>query len=144
MHQILEKIEAIIDVDLPTVSNLSNVTSILNELEDISWVGFYLVGENYLYLGHFQGEAACSRIAFDKGVCGHCYQNKKTIIVPDVHEFKGHIACSSSTNSEIVTPIIKNSKVRALIDVDSTSFNRFGKTEKELLEAVARLLSPLF
>lgn len=144
MHQILEKIEAIIDIDLPLVSNLSNVTSILNELEDINWVGFYLIGENYLYLGPFQGEVACSRIAFDKGVCGHCYQNKKTIIVPDVHEFKGHIACSSSTNSEIVTPIIKNSKVEALIDVDSTSFNRFGKTEKELLEAVARLLSPLF
>ena len=144
MHPLLEKVKAIIDINLPLVSNLSNVSAILNELEDINWVGFYLVGKDYLYLGPFQGEIACTTIKFDKGVCGYAYQKKETVIVPNVHEFKGHIACSSLTNSEIVTPIIKNSKVKALIDIDSISYNRFGETEKQLLEAVAELLSSLF
>lgn len=144
MDSIIKKISSIIDKSLPLVSNLSNVSSILNELEDINWVGFYLVDKDYLYLGPFQGEVACTRIQFNRGVCGHCYQSKKTVVVPDVHEFKGHIACSSLTNSEIVTPIIKDNEVVALIDIDSTSFGRFQESDKELLESVASLLSPLF
>ena len=144
MHPLSEKVSAIIDPNLPLVSNLSNASAVLNELEDINWVGFYLVGKDYLYLGPFQGEVACTTIKFEKGVCGYAYQKRETVIVPNVHEFKGHIACSSLTNSEIVTPIIENSKVEALIDIDSTTLNRFSEKEKQLLEEVAKLLSPLF
>lgn len=144
MQNLLDKIKAVIDTELPLVSNLANVSAILNELEDINWVGFYLVGKDYLYLGPFQGEVACTRINFDKGVCGYCYQIKKTVIVDNAHEFKGHIACSSLTNSEIVTPIIVNSEVKALIDIDSTSFNRFKEIDKEFLESVASALTILF
>ena len=144
MHPLSEKVSAIIDPNLPLVSNLSNVSAVLNELEDINWVGFYLVGKDYLYLGPFQGEVACTTMKFDKGVGGYAYQKRETVIVPNVHKFKGHIACSSLTNSEIVTPIIKNLKVEALIDIDSTTLNRFSEKEKQLLEEVAKLLSPLF
>lgn len=145
MYQILLKqIEAIIDDKLPLVTNLSNVSALLNKLENINWCGFYLNNDKSLYLGPFQGEVACTIIPFNKGVCGAAFTKKETIIVPNVNEFEGHIACSSASKSEIVTPIILNDKVVAVIDIDAPIFDRFHNEEKSFLEEVAKILAPLF
>ena len=109
MNTILSQLKAIIDPKLPLVSNLSNATAILNQLENLNWCGFYLADHETLYLGPFQGEVACTVIPFSKGVCGYAASKKETVIVPDVNAFKGHIACSSLSKSEIVTPIIVDS-----------------------------------
>ncbi len=145
MYQILLKqIEAIIDDKLPLVTNLSNVSALLNKLENINWCGFYLSNDKSLYLGPFQGEVACTIIPFNKGVCGAAFTKKETVIVPNVNEFEGHIACSSSSKSEIVTPIILNGKVVTVIDIDAPIFDRFHNEEKSFLEEVAKILAPLF
>ena len=124
----LEKqISAIINKKYPLITNLSNASAVLNQLDNINWCGFYLVKEDGLYLGPFQGEVACSYISFNKGICGRCYREKKTIIVDDVLADKEHIACSSLSRSEIVTPIIKDNVVVALIDIDAPIKNRFNK-----------------
>ena len=141
---LLEQIKSIINKDLPLVSNLSNVSAILNKLEDNNWVGFYLVKDDSLYLGPFQGDVACTIILKGKGVCGTSFEKKETIIVPDVNKFSGHIACSSLSKSEIVTPIIKDNQVKAVIDIDSPIYDRFTVEDKELLEAIADLLKDLF
>lgn len=144
MSLLKSQISAIIDKELPLITNLSNASAVLNQLEDINWCGFYLVDDQRLILGPFQGEVACTIIPYGKGVCGTSFQRKETIIVPNVNEFPGHIACSSLSKSEIVVPIIKNEKVVALIDIDSPIYNRFTNIEKSLLEEVAQLLSELF
>ena len=141
---LLKQVKSIIDKDLPLISNLSNVSAILNQLDNLNWCGFYLVKDNYLYLGPFQGEVACTTIPYGKGVCGTAFKEKKTIIVDDVNKFIGHIACSSLSKSEIVTPIIKNGNVVAVIDIDSPIFNRFNNEDKVFLEEIASLLSELF
>ncbi len=110
---------------------------IFHYLDDVSWCGFYLLDGNELYLGAFQGKAACTRIKIGKGVCGTAYQKEKTIIVDDVNTFPGHIACDSASRSEIVVPI----EGFGVLDIDSTSFSRFGEREKILLEEVMKLLS---
>ena len=143
MELLLKQIESIIDKDLPLVSNLSNVSAILNQMEDINWVGFYIVDGDFLYLGPFQGDVACTKIEKGKGVCGTAFARKETIVVPNVNEFKGHIACSSLSKSEIVVPIIKDDAVIAVIDIDSPIFDRFHEKEKEGLEKVAKLLSKI-
>ena len=144
MKLLLSQVKNIIDPNIPLVSNLSNVSAILNQMENINWVGFYLVKNDTLYLGPFQGDVACTIIPKGKGVCGTSFEKKETIIVPNVNEFKGHIACSSLSKSEIVTPIIKNNEVVALIDIDAPIFDRFSNEDKELLEEVASVLAPLF
>lgn len=145
MNEILIKqVKSIIDESLPLVTNLSNVSALLNKLDNINWCGFYLADENHLYLGPFQGEVACTTIPFNKGVCGAAYTNKETVIVPDVNQFEGHIACSTASKSEIVTPIILNKQVVGVIDIDSPIYDRFHNEEKLLLEEIAKLLSPLF
>ena len=144
LDTIYQQILSLCDKGLPLISNLSNVSSILNQLEDINWCGFYLVEDDHLILGPFQGEPACTIIPYGKGVCGTSFKEKKTIIVEDVNKFSGHIACSSKSKSEIVTPVIKEGKVVAVIDVDAPIFDRFHQEEKELLEKVADYLSTLF
>ena len=144
MKLLVAQIKNIIDPNIPLVSNLSNVSSILNQMENINWAGFYLVQNDTLYLGPFQGDVACTIIPKGKGVCGTSFEKKETIIVPNVNDFKGHIACSSLSKSEIVVPIIKNGEVKALIDVDAPIFDRFSIEDKLLLEEVASLLAPLF
>lgn len=138
------KIKAIIDKDLPLVSNLSNISAILNELENINWCGFYIADKDKLYLGPFQGEVACTLIPFGKGVVGTSALKKETIIVENVSNFPGHIACSALSKSEIVVPIFKDKKVVAVIDIDSPIYNRFSFKEKEELENIAKLISVLF
>lgn len=114
------------------ITNLSNLSALYKEyLPNTNWVGFYIVDkeENNLVLGPFQGKVACTRIPFNKGVCGHCYTEKEAIYVKDVHQFPGHIACDSATNSELVIPIIQNNEVVALLDIDSIEFDRFSPEE---------------
>ena len=144
MQTIYSQIENIVDKSLPLVSNLANVSAVLFTLDNLNWAGFYLAKDNVLYLGPFQGEVACTKIPFGKGVCGTSALKKETIIVPDVNQFAGHIACSSKSKSEIVVPIIKDNKVLGVIDIDAPILNRFGLEEKELLENVANLLADLF
>lgn len=144
MKLLLEQIKSIIDPSLPLVSNLSNASAVLKDMENINWVGFYLVNKDKLYLGPFQGDVACTIILKGKGVCGTSFEKKETIVVPNVNEFKGHIACSSLSKSEIVVPIFKNGEVVAFIDVDAPIYERFNNEDKAFLEEVAEILSPLF
>lgn len=144
MEQIREQIKAIIDKEVPLITNLSNVSAVLNQMSNINWCGFYLVHENTLCLGPFQGEVACTKIEYGKGVCGTALKEERTIIVPNVNEFKGHIACSSKSKSEIVVPIKKDNKVVALIDIDSPIYNRFNELDKSVLEDISSILSELF
>lgn len=140
----IEEIKALVDKELPLVSNLSNVSAVINKMDNLNWCGFYLVKGETLYLGPFQGDVACTVIPFGKGVCGEAALKKDTIIVGNVLECKNHIACSSLSRSEIVVPIIKSDKVVAVIDLDSPIFNRFTENEKKELEEVAKILSDLF
>ena len=139
-----KQIELLVDEKLPLYSNLSNVSAVLNQMENINWCGFYLVENNALYLGPFQGEVACTKIEYGKGVCGTSFKKKETIIVDDVTKFEGHIACSTKSKSEIVVPIIKNDEVKAVIDIDSPILSRFDSKEKDFLEKVSNLLSEIF
>ena len=144
METLTKQLISLIDKELPLVSNLSNASALLNNLPNINWCGFYLVSGNRLILGPFQGEVACTVIPFDKGVCGYAYRNKKTIIVDDVNKFDGHIACSSLSKSEIVTPIIKDNEVKAVIDIDAPIVDRFNEDDQRLLEEIADVLKELF
>ena len=144
METIAKQLQSIIDKELPLISNLSNASSLLNKLDNINWCGFYLVDGKRLILGPFQGDVACTVIPFDKGVCGFAYRNKKTVVVDDVNQFAGHIACSTLSKSEIVTPIIRDNEVKALIDIDSPICNRFTKDDQKLLEECAEILKELF
>ena len=144
MEQLTKQLIALIDKDLPLVTNLSNASALLNTLEDINWCGFYLKQGDYLYLGPFQGDVACTVIPLSKGVCGKAAREGKTIIVPNVNEFPGHIACSSLSKSEIVTPIILDNEVKAVIDIDAPIYNRFNESDQKLLEELADALAPLF
>ena len=144
MKTLTKQIKEIIDPSLPLISNLSNASSVLNSLDNINWCGFYLLSGDRLFLGPFQGDVACTIIPLDKGVCGYAASNKKTVIVDDVNKFPGHIACSSLSKSEIVTPIIKDNEVKAVIDIDSPIYNRFTNEDKELLEEIASVLKELF
>ena len=141
---LLKQIRVSVKKELPLYTNLANVSAILNQLEDINWAGFYIVNGDTLYLGPFQGEVACTTIKIGKGVCGTSFERKETIIVDDVNKFSGHIACSSKSKSEIVTPIIKNNEVKAVIDIDAPIYSRFSNKEKAFLEKAALILKELF
>ena len=141
---IVNQVKSLVNKALPLVSNLSNVSAILNQLENINWCGFYIVKDDTLYLGPFQGEPACTVIPLGKGVCGTSFKEKKTIIVDNVNEFDGHIACSTLSKSEIVVPIVKDGEVKAVIDIDSPIYNRFTNDDKMMLEEVGNFLAELF
>ena len=144
MKSLAKQLKSLIDKDLPLISNLSNASAFLNKLPNINWCGFYLNDGKRLILGPFQGEVACYIIPYDKGVCGYAYRSKQTVFVDDVNKFKGHIACSTISKSEIVVPIIKDDEVKALIDIDAPIYNRFNKEDQELLEEIADILKELF
>jgi L-methionine (R)-S-oxide reductase len=121
------------------ISNLSNFVAILKSHFDFFWVGFYLVENEKLILGPFQGPLACTEIKFGKGVCGTAWSRGETIIVEDVHQFPGHIACSSETNSEIVLPLIDSEgRVVAVLDIDSTEFSDFDNIDQKYLEKMLK------
>ena len=123
------------------ISNLSNFTAAIKDtFEKVSWVGFYLFDGEKLYLGPFQGKVACTNIEIGKGVCGTSAAKRETLVVPDVNKFPGHIACDSSSKSEIVVPLIQKEQLLGVIDLDSHENNSFGKTDKEYLEEICKFL----
>ena len=137
----IEQATSLVSGEENLVTNLSNLSALYKEyLQNTNWVGFYLVDNknNNLVLGPFQGKVACTRIPFNKGVCGHCYTTAQTTYVEDVHKFPGHIACDSATNSELVIPIIQDSKVVALLDIDSIEFSRFTNDEVNAFSEVTK------
>ena len=140
-NEIAPQIEALISGETDTVANLANVAAVLKEAFGFFWVGFYVVKENQLVLSAFQGSVACTRIDFDKGVCGHSYMTRETVIVPNVDEFPGHIACSSASKSEIVVPVFeKSGEVFAVLDVDSDKLNDFSQVDAEGLERIVKII----
>ena len=137
----LESLNALIAGNEFKVTILSNASAYLNEcLDNINWVGFYILNDNYLYLGPFQGKPACINIPVGKGVCGNTIKEGKTIIVDNVLEYKGHIACDSASRSEICVPIYINNKIYGLLDIDSPNFNRFSESDKEILEKSVKII----
>src|SRR5687767_6280321 len=130
--EITPQIESLVADEPELIANLANIAAVLKEAFGFFWVGFYLKKGNQLVLNAFQGPLACTRIDFDKGVCGHCYTTRQTVIVPNVDEFPGHIACSSASKSEIVLPIFdKSGAVFGVLDVDSDRFDDFSETDAQ-------------
>ena len=140
-ESLIPQIEALLEGETDLIANLANVTAALREAFGFFWVGFYLTKEQQLVLGPFQGPIACTRIHFDKGVCGACYTRKETIIVPDVELFPGHIACSSASKSEIVLPVFApDGSVAMVLDVDSDQLNDFSAVDAYGLGEVVKLV----
>ena len=137
---LIPQIKALIEGEPDLVANLANIVAALKEQFKWFWVGFYLVKEDQLVLGPFQGPVACTRIRKGKGVCGTSWANAKTIIVPDVEQFPGHIACSSLSKSEIVVPLIRDKKVMAVLDVDSDELDQFDTIDQQYLERIVELI----
>ena len=139
---IFEQIKAVVEDEDDVIANMANMSAMLHETFGYWWTGFYRVDPEsaQLVLGPFQGPVACTRIAFGKGVCGTAWERRSTVVVPDVHQFPGHIACSSASNSEIVVPVFRNEEVVAVLDIDSTDFNTFDDTDKEWLERIVSLI----
>jgi GAF domain-containing protein len=137
---LVPQIEALTAGEPDLIANLSNIAAALRQTMNFFWVGFYIVKNNELVLGPFQGPIACTRISFGKGVCGASWKEKKTIIVPDVEEFPGHIACSSDSKSEIVLPAFKNGEVALVLDVDSDRLNDFDETDERYLSHITSLI----
>lgn len=138
--ELITQIAAVVAGETDEIANMANVAAVLHETFGFWWTGFYRVEEEELVLGPFQGPIACTRIPFGKGVCGTAWAKAETVIVPDVHKFAGHIACSSASNSEIVVPVRKNGKIKAVLDIDSTAFDTFDETDRIYLEQIADLL----
>ena len=132
---------SLIERETDIIANLANVSAALKEAFGFFWIGFYIVKNNQLVLGPFQGPIACTRIAYGKGVCGASWKERKPIIVPDVNNFPGHIACSSLSQSEIVIPIVKVNEVVAVLDVDSEHLNYFDKTDQRWLTKIVAELN---
>lgn len=138
---VIKQLKALIEDETDQIANLSNASALLNQfLDRINWVGFYLNRNNTLVLGPFQGLPACVRIDFGKGVCGTAAAERKTIVVPDVHQFPGHIACDPASQSEIVVPMIKDGEVLGVLDIDSPERNRFDEVDKMKLEEFVNVL----
>lgn len=143
-ESLLPQIKALIKGETDFIANLSNIMSALKFGMDFFWVGIYFVKDNELVLGPFQGPVACTRIGLGKGVCGTSWKEKKTIVVEDVDQFPGHIACSSLSKSEIVLPAFdKNGNVSLILDVDSEHLATFDETDKLYLEQLMRLIEKL-
>jgi|SRR5205809_2083791 len=133
---LLTQINGLLEGETDLIANLANVAAALKEQFNWLWVGFYLVKNNELVVGPFQGPVACTRIKKGRGVCGTSWAEAKTIIVADVEKFPGHIACSSLSRSEIVVPVIKNNEVVAVLDADSERLNHYDETDQKYLEAI--------
>lgn len=137
---LVPQLEALTTGETDLIANLSNIAAALKQTMNFFWVGFYIVKSNELVLAPFQGPIACTRIAFGKGVCGACWKEKKVMLVPDVDEFPGHIACSSDSKSEIVLPAFKNGEVALVLDVDSDQLNDFDETDQHYLSQVMTII----
>lgn len=135
LNFMLISLEGQLSSETDPLANISNAAAIIKGIiDDLNWSGFYLLRDDELVLGPFQGLPACNRIKLDTGVCGACVTQRKSIVVPDVNKFEGHIACDSASKSELVVPIIQNGKLYGVLDLDSPSYNRFTDIEKEAFE----------
>ena len=142
---LIQTVRALLEGERDRIANLANCAALLwQELIDINWVGFYLLKGGELVLGPFQGKPACVRIAIGKGVCGTAAERRVAVVVPNVHEFSGHIVCDSASNSEIVVPLIKDGALLGVLDIDSPRLNRFGEEDRRTLEQVAEILVASF
>ncbi|WP_028522412.1 GAF domain-containing protein [Runella limosa] len=138
------QIEALVEGETDLIANLANIAAALKEAFQFFWVGFYISKNGQLVLGPFQGPIACTRIQYHRGVCGACYTRRETIIVPNVEEFPGHIACSSASKSEIVLPVFDvNGEVAMVLDVDSDQLNDFSEVDAKGLEKITALIGRL-
>lgn len=140
-QSLIPQIKGLLTGENNVVANMANIAAALKEQFDFFWVGFYLVEGNELVLGPFQGPVACTRIAYNRGVCGTAWAKEETLIVPNVDEFPGHIACSSLSKSEIVVPIIKDGSCIGVLDVDSKDLNSFDLIDKQYLKAILELFT---
>lgn len=134
------QIQSLIGNETDMIANMANMAAALKQTFDFFWVGFYIVRDNQLVLGPFQGPIACTRIKPGRGVCGTAWSEARTLIVPDVDKFPGHIACNSASRSEIVVPLKKNDSVYAVLDIDSDTLNSFDETDKQWLEKIVGIL----
>ena len=140
--ELIPQIESLISDESDLVANLANIAAVLKEAFNFFWAGFYLAKDGELVLGPFQGPLACTRIKFGEGVCGHAFSTAKAIIVPNVDEFPGHIACSSASRSEIVVPLLDSEgKTIGVLDVDSDKLNDFSEVDTDGLSSIASLIT---
>ena len=139
-QEIYKQIESVVSDETDQIANLANTAALLHEGFGFWWTSFYMVKDGQLVLGPFQGPVACTRIGFGKGVCGTAWKLRETVVVPDVHQFPGHIACSSLSQSEIVVPMFDGEEVYAVLDIDSKELATFDETDKEWLEKIVKLL----
>lgn len=135
-----KRIKGIIEGESDPVANMANAAALIHEAFGFWWTGFYIIRGSELVLGPFQGPAACTRIPFGKGVCGTAWARQESIIVPDVEEFPGHIACSSLSRSEIVVPVLEDSEIKAVLDIDSKDLATFNETDQQWLERITALI----
>ena len=139
-ESLYRQIESVIEGEDDAIANMANASSLIHEAFGFWWTGFYIVKDGVLVLGPFQGPVACTRIPFGKGVCGTAWERQETVVVPDVHLFPGHIACSSLSRSEIVVPIFDGTTVKAVLDIDSKELATFDETDSHWLERITSLL----
>ena len=138
----IEQLEGLCQSPEYLITLLSNTSALIKQsMEDLNWAGYYIMKDGKLILGPFQGLVACEKIEVGKGVCGTAVKERKTILVKNVHEFPGHIACDSASNSEIVVPIIIDDEVWGVLDIDSPSLNRFDETDQKYLEQAVEIIT---
>ena len=139
-QELYKQLQSMLSGEDDQIANMANMAALIHETFGFWWTGFYIVKDEQLVLGPFQGPIACTRIPYGKGVCGTAWQRQETIVVPDVEEFPGHIACSSLSRSEIVVPIFRDTSVYAVLDIDSKELATFDDIDKEWLEKTVKLL----
>ena len=139
-QSLLPQIQALVEGETDTIAIMANVAAALHQTFCFWWTGFYRVIGNELVLGPFQGPVACMHIPFGRGVCGTAWQRQETMIVPNVHQFAGHIACSSESKSEIVVPVFRDGQVIAVLDIDSAEYNTFDAIDREYLEQMVKTI----
>jgi GAF domain-containing protein len=139
-QSLLPQIQALVEGETDTIAMMANVAAALHQTFCFWWTGFYRVIGNELVLGPFQGPVACMHIPFGRGVCGAAWQRQETMIVPNVHQFAGHIACSSESKSEVVVPVFRDGQVIAVLDIDSAEYNTFDAIDKEYLEQMVKTI----
>lgn len=141
LELLLLQAQALTDNEPDLIANMANLSALIyHSIEDLNWAGFYLYKDGELVLGPFQGLPACVRLQLNKGVCGTAAALRKTVVVPDVHQFEGHVACDSASNSEVVVPIIIDNKVIGVLDIDSPKFDRFDPKLVEFMEQIVECL----
>ena len=140
---LLRQVQSLAEGETDNIALMANMAAAIHDTFHFWWTGFYRVIGNELVLGPFQGPLACTRIAYGRGVCGTAWQEQRTLVVPDVHQFKGHIACSSASNSEIVVPVFRNGQIIAVLDIDSEHYNTFDEIDRVWLERIVTAISNL-